>query len=692
MAFHVSDNVIDFMMEVDVKVGKQIQKAIKLIKADPSNPSLRRHKLNKMPSKDLVSYSPNMDIRIICLEPNNSDFYLVHANHHDLAYRWAETRKVSLDSITGGVQVISLVEQTISLEREIEAGSPSESNLREWSEELPPRKKETSYLFDSYSDSELETFGITDRFMELVRRIRVEDDLVALMGTIPASVIDILVERIPAAGNSANDEDFNAVKTTLEEVREEIKFSTFADDESLKHWIEDLEKALNMPFSGWKTYLHPAQRKAVTRNSKGALRIAGGAGTGKTVVGLHRIRYLLDQGFEKVSMITYNRTLAESLTQLVKSLYGNSYQNRIEVISFYDFLIQITKKQGLSVRGSEIKDREFLSPAISRFPLEKLALEWSDELVHFIFREIVDIIAPQRIRLESDYIKATRPGRVRPLNLPKKKELWRIYEMCWRIAVESGSLPYELLSHLALETGVPKLHDHALIVDEVQDLSPSDLAVLAEAAPNANQLALLEDRKQRIYGRGYSLKKLGINVVGNRSVMLYVNYRTTEEIASAAAKNLPEDEQNAIGLAKAVRKGEPPLNKFFATKKELFTWLANELKQSAAGLKIGVIAQFHKDLEQLEILLQNQSVPYQPMFRTREFSSDIGITLSTMHSAKGLEFEHVYFMDLGSLKATTNMAFLDEFEMADQEKRERHLRYVAFSRARDRLIVLKVGK
>jgi hypothetical protein len=691
MAFHVSDNVIDFMMEVDLRVGKQIQKALKLIKSDPTNPSLRRHKLSQTPSRDLVSYSPNKDIRIICLEPNSTDFYLVHANHHDLAYRWAETRKVSLDTITGGVQVISLVEKSLEFTKDGDESTAGTEKPRSWADELPPRNKDVAYLFDSYGNAELASLGITARFTELVRRIRSEDDLAALMTVIPSSLVDILVDMIPGGADLPAEEREAAKAAMIEEVREEVQFSSFTDDDSLQHWIEDLEQALGMPFARWKTYLHPAQRKAVTRNSKGALRIAGGAGTGKTVVGLHRIKYLIDQGFEKVTMITYNRTLADSLGQLVTSLYGTKYPKQIEVLSLHDFLSQVVKKQGSSVRATEVKDKEFLLPAISRFPLEKLADAWTDDLVHFVYREIVDIIAPQRIRTEAEYIKAPRPGRARPLNLPKKKELWRIYEMCWRTAVESGALPYELLSHYALEKGVPKLHDHALIVDEVQDLGPADLAVLAESAPDANQLTLLEDRKQRIYGRGYSLKKLGINVVGKRSVMLYVNYRTTDEIAAAAGKNLPDDERNAIGLAKAVRKGEPPLTKAFKNKKELFAWLIAELKVSGKDLKIGIIAQYRKDLEQMEIMLQNEGISYQPMFRTRDFSSDAGVTLSTMHSAKGLEFEHVYFVDVGKGLAGRDSEFLDEFEKADKEKRERHLRYVAFSRARDRLVILQVG-
>lgn len=690
MTFHIADSVIDFMMEVDLKVGKQIQKAIKLIQADPTNPSLRRHKLARTPSKDLVSYSPNKDVRIVCLEPNGQDFYLLHANHHDLAYRWAQTRKVSVDSITGGVQIISLVEKVVSEEKP-GGDSPVTDGQKDWTAELPPRRTGDAYLFDFYTNEELASLGVTARFTELVRRIQTEDDLVALMASIPSSLVDILVDMIPGGANIAPDEREAGKVAALEEVREGVTFSTFSDDASLSIWIEDLEGALTMPFERWKTYLHPAQRKAVARNSAGPLRISGGAGTGKTVVGLHRIKHLLEQGFDQVTIITYNRTLAGCLTQLITNLYGDKYGGKIRASSFHDFLGDVIKKQGVSVRGGEVTETEFLKPATARFPIEKLATAWSEELVHFVYREIVDIIAPQRIRTEAEYIKAPRPGRSRPLNLPKKKELWRIYEMCWILAKESGVLPYELMSHLALECGVPKIHDHALIVDEVQDLGPADLAALAECAPDANQLTLLEDRKQRIYGRGYSLKKLGINIVGKRSVALYVNYRTTEQIAMAAARNLPEDEQNAIGLAKSVRTGEAPVNKSFKNKKDLFSWLVGELLEISNEKRSAVITRYRKDLQQLESMLQDAGIPYLPMFRTKEFQSVAGVTLTTMHSAKGLEFEDVYFLDFGKSGHHGKSETMDEFELADADRRERHLRYVAFSRARDRLVVLEVG-
>ncbi|HET9237827.1 MAG TPA: hypothetical protein VFO10_11280 [Oligoflexus sp.] len=206
----------------------------------------------------------------------------------------------------------------------------------------------------------------------------------------------------------------------------------------------------------------------------------------------------------------------------------------------------------------------------------------------------MDIIAVQQLKSVGDYVRAPRKGALIQLSMEQKEDLWNIYECAWQLALAQKKIPFELVAHYAMDLKLRKHDDEAIVVDEVQDLRAVDLAFLAEQASGENQLTLLEDGKQRIYGPGYSLKALGINVAGKRSIKLYVNYRTTEEISKVAHDTLIDCGLQAIDLPKSLRHGPSPEMRKFSSKSKRMDWLVEvtlELHKKGRH-RLAVIARF----------------------------------------------------------------------------------------------------
>jgi len=94
---------------------------------------------------------------------------------------------------------------------------------------------------------------------------------------------------------------------------------------------ELLEALLAPPIEEWMAFLHPDQAKLVRRSFSGPARIRGAAGTGKTVVGLHRAAYLARSRPGKVLVTTYVRTLPVVLGSLLKRM-APEVADRVEFV------------------------------------------------------------------------------------------------------------------------------------------------------------------------------------------------------------------------------------------------------------------------------------------------------------------------------------------------------------------------
>jgi hypothetical protein len=699
---HISESFYDFATSVRPEEVKQVQKCIRLIKEDPSNPSLRRHKLLRIRSKDLVSYSPNSDIRIIAIEPNNEDSYLLYAGHHDDAYTWAENRKISHDGLSKVIRVVPVESSEITREdRQGAKTSETNDSLKDLIALLPERVRGKAYFFDAKSDAELTASDVPAPYISLLRKIADETDLMFVLDHLPGSVGESLFALAGLIGSQtvAKDSGLGDVSTDpgkADIVENVVRYRTFTTDKSLQEWIDDLEKALQKPFEEWQYFLHPAQRKAVQTRSRGALRVTGAAGTGKTLVGIHRAKHLSDTEMRQVHFLTYNRSLMNNLLGLGKRVFGGDLGRKVQINTLHGYVAQRLE----SIANKRIKQvdlRTFLEPAFAEIEPSALGDGWDTSTQNLIYRDIVHVIAAQQIRSIDKYVRASRRGLERPLSLRQKEELWRIYEIAWTYANEKCLIPFELTTHYALQQNLPPLSQEALIVDEVQDLQGVDLAFLAQQAPGPNQLTLLEDTKQRIYGVGYSLKSLGINISGRRSVKLFVNYRTTAEIGEVASHSLRDLGLMASDWPRPLRNGKKPEIKRFETSKVEQAWIIERLYEcEKRGMqRIAVLGRTRRTLELFEKALDQEGIEYATLDRNQSLTERGVISLCTMHSSKGLEFEVVFVIgiDYGppGIRAPQEIQD-DQILVRDFERREKQLLYVALSRARDELYISGTGE
>jgi hypothetical protein len=691
---HIAETFYDFVSDLRNPIEiKQVQKSIRLIKDDPGHPSLRRHKLDRIKANDIVSYSVNQDIRIISFEPGKDEAFLLYVNHHDVAYNWAQTKKISKDALTGILRLVPINREDIPVGPEVEAAEkePALEN-KHYQDLLLARKPAETYLFDSFDNKGLMQEGIPQEYIECCRRIRDDQDVMTVLDHLPTAVGEAIFSLSAQLLPNYGDDPAPTEDAATNSVTQVLNFHKIETDHELNRWIEALEEGLKLDFQKWRSFLHPAQRKAVTAEAKGPIRITGAAGTGKTIVGIHRALHLRSMGFHKIHLLTYNRTLMRNLMDIVKDVFGQDLGKVYVINTFHGYMMDRLRSERGHAPQLGGTAEEFLGSAIQainspNFPLQK-------DTIEFLLREIVDVIAAQKIKSLSEYIRAPRKNTGVTLSVEQKEQLWAIYEEAWQNAITTQRMPFELLSHYAIDQQLQHHAHEALIIDEVQDLRAADLAFLAEQASGPNQLTLLEDAKQRIYGSGYSLKSLGINVTGKRSIKLFVNYRTTEEIGAVAHQSLKEHGLKQIDLPKSLRHGPRPETKSFPNKDERATWLLDAIsKQQRLGRnRIAIVARNRMHLEEIIPGLQVEGLEYQMLERDNPLPHEGVISLCTMHNCKGLEFETVFVLDDSDSSRRNPPSWIaaNKKVLQDYERKERHLLYVALSRARDELYYLLI--
>jgi superfamily I DNA/RNA helicase len=271
---------------------------------------------------------------------------------------------------------------------------------------------------------------------------------------------------------------------------------------------------------------------------------------------------------------------------------------------------------------------------------------------------------------------------------------------------KQAAYPWEQICELArigLETGhVQSLFD-AVIVDEVQDLAPCALKLIAELArPAMHNLLLAGDAGQRIYPGGFSLRQLGIDVRG-RSHVLRINYRTTEQIRRFADKLLPDavddlDSDVYQRRSHCLLHGPAPRMQGFETQAEEDQFIAQRiaglLNEGLTTSEIAIFARAGKRLESLRTCLDNHGIASHFLSRDDETDPENAVSTGTMHRAKGLEFKVVFAVDCtdGILPHEKAMAQAEEAEdAASALARERQLLYVTLTRARDEAYITWTG-
>ncbi len=552
----------------------------------------------------------------------------------------------------------------------------------------------------------------SDALLSLWMGSSVEQVLSTLVST---GVEDETVAQVETTGPEGPASD-TAILKSLTTPSSRMYFAPIDGAEELRRVIESQD------FGAWRVFLHPEQRRWAEGSWGGPFRLAGGAGTGKTVVVLHRAKQLSDRHpGARVLVTTYTKNLAADLLTNLRRLDPSlPVAPAVGAPGVYVSGIDATASAVLRLAGAEVSESVAAVLGAGRTDIaarppgdrwnnavQAAGADLPDSLRSptFIQDEYELVILPNRIVDETTYLKARRPGRGVRLSRADRSAVWAVVEAYRNQARADGQIDFAEAAMIAatyLEQRQLHLADHVL-VDEGQDLSPAHWTLVrALVTDGRDDIFIAEDSHQRIYGHRLTLSRFGINTRG-RSRRLTLNYRTTRENLAWAVKvleggsysDLDEGDETTAGYRSARSGGHPlveeceSLNDELSRAAEIITgWL----DEGDVAETIAVLVRDHRNRDLVVNGLHERGV------RVRAIDGDTvragQPVVATMHRAKGMEFARVLLFEVSAKSipmGLRNYAF-DEAEAADALLRERSLLYVAASRARDTLVVLWSGK
>jgi superfamily I DNA/RNA helicase len=515
------------------------------------------------------------------------------------------------------------------------------------------------------------------------------------------------------------DEDEKILKA-LDQPASKMQFAYIDDDDELRRVIESEN------FAAWRVFLHPEQRKYAEKDYNGPFRLSGGAGTGKTVVAIHRARNLAQRNPQsRIVLTTYNKTLAQALltdlTMLDPDIRLAEKPGDVGVyVGGVDALGYAVLKRADNVPNAAQSVLGYTG--IDSLSTRTRASVWRDVGAEvdagidaklatpaFLESEYIAVVLANRITTLEQYVKVARAGRGVRLSRPQRIGVWKMVEAYRRHARMDGSLSYAEVLALAAESlrlrseeGCGYLADH-VIVDEAQDLHATHWALLrALVDDGVNDMFISEDSHQRIYGQPVVLGRLGIKIIG-RSRRLTLNYRTTAEnlhfavsiLSGAEYHDLEQDAESTTDYRSARRGPTPTLVECASVAEELDrvatqiqSWISADVDPSS----IAILTRSEATRDQFVRALGERGTPARALDNKHVANDNVQVL--TMHRSKGMEFSCVVLagVDDVHVPSAATLKSVPEEERTEALLRERSLLYVAASRARDALVVTWSGR
>jgi hypothetical protein len=680
IGFRIADTFTDSLARLTGDEQRAAKTTAFDLQLDPSKPGLSFHKLDKAKDKNFWSVRVNADLRIIVHRTGQS-LLLCYVDHHDKAYDWAERRKLVTHPTTGAAQWVEIREWV----EEVTVRHPARSQARSTH---PAQQRQLAPLFAAQSDESLLAYGVPTDWLPAVR-MATEDTVLDLVTHLPAEAAEALLELatggIPKPARVATDIDPFAHPDA------QRRFRTLADAEAL-------EQALAYPWDRWITFLHPQQREWVERDYSGPARVAGSAGTGKTIVALHRAAHLArSQPDARVLLTTFSQTLANALRHRLRRLLSPQPRlaERLEVGALDQVGLRLYEARFGPVR---IAGDSMVRDALSAASSGNAAAKFNPA---FVWTEWTDLVDAWQLDNWEDYRDVKRLGRRVRLNEAQRQQLWEVFAATRARLAESGVMTYAaIFTALAASqpAGGPRPFDH-VVVDEAQDLSVAQLRFLAAmAGDKPNGLFFAGDLGQRIFRTPFSWKSVGVDIRG-RSRTLQVNYRTSHQIRMQADRLLGDQTADVDGNVDD-RRGtvsvfNGPLPAVVAYESEaaeiggVAIWLQARVADGMPPHEIGLFVRSATALPRAKAAAAAAKLPFRILDDTVE-SKTGEASICVMHLAKGLEFRAVAVMacddEILPLQSRIE-SVADDSDLEEVYNTERHLLYVACTRARDYLMV-----
>lgn len=681
MNFLIADTFTDSLAKLTGDEQKATKTTAFDLQLNPASPSMSFHRIDKSKDKNFWSARVSSDIRLI-VHKSDASFLLCYVDHHDKAYDWALKRKLETHPITGAAQLVE-IRETVQ-EVIVPAYVQAENNLTP----TPVIKP----LFTDVTDDELLSYGVPVEWLSDVKKAT-EDSLLILCDHLPAEASEALLE-LATGGKPRVPVSVVVTTSPFDHPDAQRRFRVMTN-------VDELQQALDFPWEKWTVFLHPEQRQLVERDYNGPARVSGSAGTGKTIVALHRAAYLArTHPNARVLLTTFSSTLASALHTKLKRLISNEPRlaERIDVYSLNAIGIRLYKAH---IGAPTIASREIVSKLLNDAAIALIGQKFG---IHFLITEWDQVVDAWQLQSWEAYRDVARLGRKTRLPEAHRILLWSIFErvregLKERNLITQAGLFTSLATSLSVNNNV--VFDFA-IVDEAQDVSVSHLKFFAALGGNRpNAIFFAGDLGQRIFQQPFSWSALGVDIRG-RSRTLRVNYRTSHQIRTQADRLLGPMVNDVDGNVEnrsdtiSVFNGPPPKILSFKSEDQeinaVIDWIFDCLKTGILNHEIGIFVRSESQLQRAESVVRAADLQFRVLDEHVETTNGF-VSICTMHLAKGLEFRAVAVMacddEVIPLQERIE-AVGDEADLQEVYDTERQLLYVACTRARDHLLVTSV--
>jgi superfamily I DNA/RNA helicase/mRNA-degrading endonuclease RelE of RelBE toxin-antitoxin system len=679
MEFRIADTFTDSLARLTGDEQKAVKTTAFDLQLNPASPGLNFHRLDKSKDKNFWSVRVGSDIRLI-VHKTAASLLLCFVDHHDKAYAWAERRKLETHPKTGAAQFVEIRERVeeIAVPVYIEVAQPKPRHVA---------------LFAHLADDVLLGYGVPEEWLADVREAT-EDTILTLSDHLPAEAGEALLEL--ATGGKP-------------QVPQLIKLGAdpFTHPDALRRFrvmsdVEELERAFAYPWDKWTIFLHPSQREWVEREYTGPARVSGSAGTGKTIVAVHRAVFLARANPDsRVLLTTFSDTLADALRTKIRRLISNEPRlgERLEVHAMNAIGERLYEQY---FGRPKIASPNVLRQLISEFAAAANDLKFS---VSFLITEWEDLVDAWQLETWESYRDIKRLGRKTRLQESQRAALWAVLDAVrGRLHAEGYTTYAELFTRLAVQVETRKHRPFEfIVVDEAQDLSVSQLKFLAAlGGKRPDGLFLAGDLGQRIFQQPFSWKSLGVDIRG-RARTLQINYRTSHQIRTQTDRLLGPELADVDGNTEdrrgtvSVFNGPAPEVRTFGKQEEensgVSAWVEERSREGVMPHEIGVFVRSDAELNRARTAIAKTGLRFKMLDEHVETTSG-QVSIGTIHLAKGLEFRTVVVMacddEIIPLQSRIETV-TDDNDLEEIYNTERHLLYVACTRARDHLLVTCVN-
>lgn len=696
-----SPNFLPSVNALQATEAQRVLKAVQQFGTNSNTPSLNLHPVHDDRTGRLYTFRASSELRVLAIRIDEGRWTLEEAGHHDPIYRRAK-RGAFVSGVNGSILGFFSAED---IGRSAGEGS---GDYDSWRPAPPPVEQ----ILSHWTDAEMKEVGLTDADIAAIRAAPGVDQLLDL--DIPEESLLLAIDMI-----EVTPETFRLRSDLAKEIRKPTDQLATAVDRYGHAWGfsdhmtgEELKRLLDAPIEKWMIFLHPAQKAAANRKYSGPARIGGPAGTGKSVVGLHRAAALARRfkDTDPAPQILFT-TFIKSLPPYFQHLYQQMPQSLVGAVDFIhidSLAARVCREHHVKIyvdmkHVNSLFDGIFANLVTPDSPIQKIGLNKA-----YVREEIDAVIRGRMTKSLDDYLSLERTGRKVPLKAVTRRAIWRIHEK-FALARKKENAPDfidVMETAVSLTTKTPPRY-RAAIIDEAQDISLLALQFVRhltegpKSRPRSDWLTLIGDGAQRIYPSCYTLSQAGISVRG-RSTTLTENYRNTRQILQAAMAvtgdrevvDLDSSKSTKSRVSSSLPPGMKPRLVIVSSPESGLQYLSHRITEliKDQNYQLGDLAFLVPTNFMAKDLVGQLVGKGLAAVEMRDIAlpSRGQLRVGTFHRAKGLEFKGVFILGLESYPGHRRRAETDE-QSNERIDLETNAVFVAFTRARETLELIIIN-